>query len=61
MGWVGGRAQGDHKGEGSYLSLEVAGKPGHGIPSMNEQSPTDHEFQGHKVCVKGQQEVVLPS
>lgn len=58
---MGGRAQGDHKGEGSYLSLEVAGKPGHGIPSMNEQSPTDHEFQGHKVCVKGQQEVVLPS
>lgn len=58
---MGGRAQGDHTGEGSYLSLEVAGKPGDGIPSMNEQSPTDQEFQGHKLCVKEQQEVVLPS
>lgn len=61
VGWGGGRAQGDHTGEGGYLSPEAAAKPGDGIPSMNEQSPTDQEFQGHKVCVKEQQEMVLPS
>ena len=36
----------DHTGEGTYLSPEVAGKPGDGIPSMNEQSSTRSRIPG---------------
>jgi len=45
-GWGRGRAQRDHTGEGTYLSPEVAGKLGDGIPSMNEQSSTRSRIPG---------------